>query len=448
MFDAQSQLLDNGLQIVVIPNHRAPLTHIMVWYKIGSSQETPGTSGSAHFLEHLMFKGTKSTAPGSYSRKIRAMGGEDNAFTSNDYTAYYATVPKENMRAVLALEADRMVNLAPPAEDVMSERDVVLEERRMRTDSNPSARLFEQLQAALFPSHPYGRPVIGWMGEVSGLQWDQAGSFYKTWYAPANAILVISGDTDMDEVLPLAKRLFGGLKNPKGGIPEKTFPVIPDFQGSELITLKDKLVNEPAFFRGYRVPSSVQNKKEALALQLLENILDGGAASPLYQTLVVKKKLAVSASLSYDGDNADEGAMWVSVVPQEGVSFERISEAVNALFADMIQNGVKQEDLNESKARLKNAAIFARDSLGAPASVIGQALATGSTLDDVENWPEDIDSVTAEQIQDVAKAYLNTQNGMEKTQFVTGYLQMPDGVRRASGQGPATIPSIDGGHVR
>lgn len=449
VFDAQSATLDNGMEVVVVPNHLAPLAHVMVWYKIGSSQETPGTSGSAHFLEHLMFKGTKSTEPGAYSRQIRAMGGEDNAFTSKDYTAYYATVPIDDMKQVFMMEADRMVNLDPPLKDVASERDVVLEERRMRTDSNPAARLFEQLQAALFPSHPYGRPVIGWMGEVSGLKWEQAGDFYHTWYAPGNAILVVSGDTDLDEVLPLAKRSFGRLKNPKSGIPTKAYPVIPDFQGSELITLSDPLVTEPAFYRGYRVPSAAKNKDDALALQLLENILDSGAASPLYKTLVVEKKLAVSASLSYSGDNVDEGSLWVSITPKEGVSFDRIGEAVNALFNDVIENGISETDLAEAKTRLKNAAIFARDSLGAPASIIGQALATGSTLDDVENWPEDIDKVTPAQIQDVAKTYLAAQNGIGETQYVTGYLEMPKGAKRGKTHGAATPPSqMSGGHVR
>ncbi|MAQ71381.1 MAG: peptidase M16 [Alphaproteobacteria bacterium] len=404
VFNAQSTKLDNGLEVVVIPNHRAPIVYHMLWYKVGSSQELSGESGSAHFLEHLLFKGTQKQEPGEFSRVVRRLGGEDNAFTSYDYTAYHQMIAKEHLPRMMELEADRMRNANAPEKEVLSEREVVLEERRQRTDNNPQAKFFEQLRSYLFPGHPYGKPVIGWMDEVSGLERDQALAFYNEWYTPSNAILVISGDVTLEEILTDIKETYGQVKGDPA--PEKTYPVIPDFKNDVRLEASDPQVKERLFAKGYRAPVYTKDKTASLAMSLLDDILGGGPSARLYKAIVIEQKKAVSASFSYNADYRDIGSAWFTAVPTEGTDFKELENAFISELEKLVEDGLNEGELSESKTRLKNAAIYARDSLGGPARIIGGSLATGSTLDEVETWPEQIMSITEEDIITTARNYL------------------------------------------
>ncbi len=424
LFNAESIQLDNGLQIIAIPNHRAPIVHHMLWYKAGAAQEITGHSGVAHFLEHLLFKGTnhpeRPLAAGEFSKHIQKLGGRDNAFTSNDATVFHQTVSKKHLKTVMQMEADRMRHAIPPEEHVLSERDVIIEERNQRTDNNPHARFYEQMRSALFSEHPYGRPIIGWSKEIQAMNSTDTKNFYNRWYHPNNAILVITGDVTLDEILPNIQSIYGVI--PKGtDIPIRHFPVIPDFEGKTVVTQHESQIKQPQWTRGYRVPSFHKNKEDALALQVLENILDGGATTRLYKKLTVEKKKAINVSLSYSPNNYGTASLWISATPAEGTSLQELETEIDALLTDLIAHGVTDQEISEAKTRLKNSAIFARDSLSTPAQIIGQALVTGSNLKDIETWDIQIDSVTKDQIQNVSNRYLKTGE-QETYNYVTGYL--------------------------
>lgn len=419
VFGAESAALDNGMQVVVVPNHRAPVATVMVWYRVGSINEGTGQSGLAHFMEHLMFKGTAKVGPGLYSRQIKALGGDENAFTSYDYTAYHSTIATKNLPKILELEADRMTGLTFPADQVTSELKVVLEERRQRTENDPRGYFYEQLRALLFVNHPYGRPVLGWMHEVDSLKRDNAMAFYRQWYAPNNAILVVSGDVTMKELKPLAQQYFGKLKPIK--LPARQWTTVPPLTGLPRLTLHTAEIRQPVLERLYRVPSYTQDKTESLALEVMENIMDGGAATRLYRTLVVEKKLASSVGMSYDATGLSDTTVTITAVPAEGVSLETLEKAIDETLRDFIKTGPTAQELREAKDRLKDAAVFARDSLMGPAMIFGQALASGETVADVETWPSQIEGVTDLQVVAAAKKYLNPDDyGLRP--YVTGYL--------------------------
>ncbi len=423
LFNAQSTTLDNGIEVVIIPNHRAPIVHHMLWYKAGSAQEINGHSGVAHFLEHLLFKGTnhpdRPLEAGEFSKRIRTMGGKDNAFTSKDYTAFYQTTSKEHLNTLMQMEADRIRHAMPPETHVLSERDVVIEERNQRTENNPQARFYEQMQATLFPNHPYGRPVIGWREEIRVMSHIDTKSFYDRFYHPNNALLIISGDITLENILPDIKRIYGAI--PAGEIFPRHFPTLPAFEGETRITHSEQQVKQPLWMRGYRVPSLRQNKEHALALQVLESILDGGPTTRLYKKLVVEDKKAIEISLSYRSDSYDTSSLWMSAVPAEGIALPDLETDIDMLLTQLIKKGITDQELLDAKTRLKNAAIFARDSLSTPAHIIGRALTTGSTLQDVETWDLHIDAVTKDQIQSVSELYLNPKN-RSTFNYITGFL--------------------------
>lgn len=424
VFGAKSATLENGLQVVVVENNRAPVVTHMVWYRVGSADETRGKSGIAHFLEHLMFKGSKQIGgpdlpPGEFSKIIRTLGGNDNAFTSNDYTAYFQSVPAEHLERVMRMEAGRMRGLMLPEKEVESERLVILEERRQRTDNDPAARLYETLGAALFPNHPYGTPIIGWYHEMEGLNWNDATSFYQQYYAPNNAILVVSGDVKAEDVFAKAAAIYGDLA-PSDTLPARVWPKSPPLAGQNVITYRHASVRQPQVVRLYRAPSAAQNEADSLALEVLAEIAAGGPSSRLYQSLVVRQKLASAASFSYDSNALDDGTLSLSGTPAEGVTPEALEAALEAEILKLAVEPVTEAELKESIQRMQDAAIFARDSLTGPAMTIGQALAAGQSLEDIESWPERIAGVTAAQIQDVAKRYLDPASAT--TRYVSGYL--------------------------
>lgn len=419
IFNAESFNLDNGLEIVVIPNHRAPVITHMVWYKVGAADEEHGVSGAAHFLEHLMFKGSEGLKPGEFSEKIRSLGGNDNAFTGQDYTAYHQSISVDQLETVMKMEAGRMRGLNPPPEQVVSENKVILEERRQRTDNNPRARFAEQLNAALYINHPYGNPIIGWADEMAALTWEKCKAFYDRWYGPNNAILVVSGDVTGQQVYDLAKKIYGPLQPVP--LPERVRAAVPPLQASVTVRLEDKTVHQPWVQRVFIVPSYRQSAKESLALQVLEELMAGGPTSRLYKALVVEQKIATSAGLSYQGSMWDDGDLDLYASPLPGQKPEDVMAALDEQIRLLIKNGIPEKELSDALTRMQAEAVYARDSLSGPATIFGYALASGSTIDDVEYWPYNIAAVTAEDILAAAKKYLDPDGPLEHPP-VTGYL--------------------------
>src|SRR5579863_7595291 len=336
--------LDNGLQVVVIPDHRTPVVTQMIWYKVGSADETPGKSGLAHFLEHLMFKGTSKHPAGEFSQTVLRIGGNENAFTSTDYTGYFQRVPREQLGKMMEFEADRMTGLVLKDENVLPERDVVLEEYNMRVANNPEARLTEQIMAALYLNHPYGRPVIGWHQEIEKLDREDALAFYKRFYAPNNATLVIAGDVDEKEVRPMAERTFGQVA-PQPSIPARRLrPQEPTPVAARTVTLADPRVEQPSMKRYYLVPSATTAAAgESPALDVLAQLMGSGSNSYLYRALVIDKPLAVSAGAGYQGTSLDATQFTISVAPKPGVDFAQVEQVVDHVIADLGQNAVPAE---------------------------------------------------------------------------------------------------------
>lgn len=419
VFNAESFTLENGLEVVVVPSHRAPVVTHMVWYKAGAADEPPGRSGIAHFMEHLMFKGSEGFGPGEFSEKIRSLGGNDNAFTGQDYTAYFQSIAAEHLETVMRMEAGRMRGMTLPPEEVESERKVIIEERRQRTDNDPGARFAEQMSAALFVNHPYGTPVIGWGHEMSVLTREDAKTFYDRWYGPNNAILIVSGDVTGPQVHELAKKIYGPLA--RVDVPPRNRPQPPPGESRLALTMFHADVREPVVQKMYRVPSAHQNKTEALALQVLEEIMGGGPTSRLYRALVVEQKIATSAGLSYRSAALDDAVLYLYAAPAPGQDHYAVNAALEEELRRLVRDGITADELNDAITRMQAEAIYALDSLSGPAMVFGQALATGATIDDVEYWPRDIAAVTAEQVQAAAAQYLDPDNPGTRPP-VTGYL--------------------------
>ncbi|MCK5285059.1 MAG: insulinase family protein [Alphaproteobacteria bacterium] len=422
VFNAQSYTLENGMDIVVIPNHRAPVVTHMVWYRVGAADESQGLSGIAHFLEHLMFKGSPviggdDLKPGELSKIVSSLGGRDNAFTGQDYTAYYQSIATKHLETVMRMEAGRMENINPPPEHVLSERDVIREERRQRTDNDPHALFNEELATAIYPNHPYGVPVIGWADEMEVLSWDDTKAFYDMWYAPNNATLIISGDVTGNQVYELAQKIYGQIQ--KHELPPRNRTSHPPKTKKQFpIKYEHKSIRQPLVKKAYKVPSFHQNKYDALALQIIEEIIGNGSTSRLYKSLVIEQKIASESGLYYNCKRLDKTSLWVYASPLPDIELEVIENALDLELKKLIENGVTAEELSDAKSRMQNKAIYARDSLTAPAMIIGSSLAAGLNLNDIEYWPDDISKVTAAQIQNVAKRYLDP----EKNTPVTGYL--------------------------
>ena len=420
VFFPESFTLSNGMQVVVVPNHRVPVVTHMVWYKVGAADEQRGQSGIAHFLEHLMFKGTEVIPPGEFSRIVAKNGGRDNAFTSYDYTAYYQNVARDRLEMVMRMEADRMANLKLTDAVVYPERDVIIEERRQRVENEPADRIGEQINATMFVHHPYGTPVIGWPQEMSTLTREMAESFYKTWYTPNNAILVVSGDITAAELKPLAERYYGAI--PARPVPERKRVSEPPMSAARQVVLRDEEVRQPSVRRTWIAPSyRVDPNDQAYALQVLAEIMSGGTTSRLYRSLVVDQKVATSAWLGYGPTAWDMATLGVGASPAAGVPMDKLESSLWAEIDKLLKSGVTEEEVATARKRMLAAAAYARDSLTGPAQTLGAALATGQSIDDVENWPVRIDAVTADQVNAAARAVLS------QTNHVTGLLLPPTG---------------------
>jgi len=407
--------LSNGMQVVVIPDHRAPVVTHMVWYRVGAADEPRGKSGIAHFLEHLMFKSTEKIASGEFSRIVSRMGGQDNAFTSQDATAYFQRIHKDRLGEVMAMEADRMVNLRLTEHEVLTERDVILEERRSRVENNPQAVLDEQMNAVLYYSHTYGIPVIGWEHEIARLTREDALSFYKHHYAPNNAILVVSGDVTPEEVRRLAEETYGKIPaNPE--IKPRVRPMDPEQRAARRVELKDPRAGKPSVQRYYVTPSYVTAKPgEAEALDLLMKIAGSGATSRLYQKLVATDKIASSAGGWYGGSSMDFGKIAVYAIPADGVSLETVEKAIDEVLADIIENGVTEAELARAKKAYLAEYVYESDNQATLARRYGWGLVVGRTVEDIEAWPERIAKVTLDDIKMAARRYLDPRRSVTGT---------------------------------
>jgi zinc protease len=414
--EVSSFTLDNGLDVVVIPDRRVPVVTHMVWYRNGSADDPLGQSGIAHFLEHLMFKGTERHPAGEFSQIVSALGGQENAFTSFDYTAYFQRVAKEHLKTMMEFEADRMTGLVLDEAVVAPERDVVLEERRMRVETDPAAQLSEAMAAALFVHHPYGIPIIGWMHEIETLDREHALSYYRRFYTPENAILVVAGDVGEDEVRGLAETTYGRVA-PHGDKPIRLRPREPEPRAARHVSVADPKVEQPTLQRLYLTPSCLTGQgRDALALELLAEVLGGGPTSYLYRKLVLERGVAVNAGSWYMGSAMEDTRFSIYAVPAAGVTLRNLEEAVDEAIAGIAANALDAEAVERAKTRLVAETIYASDSQSSLARIYGSALAIGETIEEVRRWPTDIEAVLRDDLATAAARFLNPPRS------VTGFL--------------------------
>jgi zinc protease len=427
--------LKNGLHVLVIPDHRAPVVTQMIWYKVGAADEPPGSSGIAHFLEHLMFKGTEQIPTGQFSKIVAKNGGEDNAFTNHDVTAYFQRVAKDRLPLVMQLEADRMENLRLTEDDVRTERDVILEERRSRVDNDPGSILQEQMMAALYANHPYGIPIIGWEHEIAALNRDDALSYYKRFYAPNNAILVIAGDVEPEEAKKLAEETYGKHSPNSALNGERHRPQEPEHFAPVRVTLEDPRAGRTTVQRFYLTPSYASAEPgEAEALDLLMRVAAAGSVSTIYKRLVVEDKKAANAGGWYSDSGLDSGRLGFYAIAAEGVTADDLDKAISGVVEDLKRNGVTQAELDRARASYIAEFVYTSDSQSRMARHYGWRLATGMSVADVEAWPDRLKQVTVDDIREAARKYLVDKNS------VTGYLLPAPEYTSSIGEKPANAP--------
>jgi zinc protease len=408
-------VLQNGLQVVVVPDHRAPVVTQMVAFKVGAIDDPPGISGLAHFFEHMMFRGTRSVPGGGFSQTIARNGGDDNAFTTHDYTVFHEQIAKDKLRLVAHLDADRMANLDLSDSAVAAERDVVLEERRLRVDSDPQALVEEQAEAALYLSHPYARPVIGWPDEVRHIGRAEADDFYRRHYAPNNAILIVAGDVTPEEVRAAAEAEYGQIAARELGA--RVDFAQPKRLGETRIVVNRKDAKVPMFLRLYRVESYAEAAPgQAEALEVLARLLGGDATSALYHKLVVERRIATDVSASYDGYARDSGQFSITATPRPGVSLDTVEHAIDEVINSTFRRPPAKAELARAKAQLVAGATFRRDSQFEMATAYARALAVGLTMFDVQQWPVRIQNMKAKDVQKAAAS------GLNRVESVTAYL--------------------------
>jgi len=398
-FEVETALLDNGLQVVVVPDHRAPLITQAVYYKAGAADEPAGKGGLAHFLEHMMFQGTTTTPGEDYRNTIARYGGEENAFTAQDMTGYWQTVAVEAMEIVMELESDRMANLRILPEDFESEREVLKEERRSRYESDPGGPFSEAMSAALYLAHPYRLPVIGWMHDIESNTLQDAVDFYKKWYVPNNAILVIAGDTTLAEVLPLAEKYYGVI--PRGADPVRARPQEPPQLAERRVILYDDRVRQPSFSRSYVTSSRTARDGLAPALSMLSQILSGSTGR-FYQALVVDQGIATSAGTFYSGGAMDQTQFGVWVSPARDADLDAVEAALDAEIARVVAVGVTQEELDLAKNGTLSALIFSRDSVTRLGRRVGAGLVIGLSIEEIVGWSDEISAVTVADVNAAA----------------------------------------------
>jgi zinc protease len=398
--------LDNGMKVVVREDRRAPSVVHMVWYRSGAMDEPAGVTGVAHVLEHMMFKGTRKVGPGEFNARVAALGGRDNAFTSRDYTAYFQQIPPAHLGAVMALEADRMKNLALTDDAFSREIEVIKEERRLRTDDRPRALVYEQLMATAFQVHPYHHPIIGWMPDLVTMTAEDARTWYKNWYAPNNACLVVIGDVDHQAVFKLARQHYGLLKPAK--LPARRISAEPTQIGQRAVVVRAP-AELPYLAMAWRVPSlrNPANDREAFALQMLSEILDGYDGARLNRRLVREQRIAVSAGAGYDGINRGPALFFLEGSPAPGQSVEALEAALRAELQRIRDEGVSEDELNRVKNQALATRIYSRDSLMGQAMEIGQLETAGLSWRDEVRLLAGLRAVTAEEVREVARRYFD-----------------------------------------
>jgi len=397
--------LANGMQVVVIPDHRVPVATHMVWYRAGAADDPWGTSGIAHFLEHLMFKSTKNMKSGEFSRIITGLGGRDNAQTNYDTTFYFQRVAKQHLRTVMALEADRMVDLRLVEEEVRSERNVIQEERRSSVDGNPVRILDEQMQAALYLNHPYGRPALGWMEEMSKLSRQDAVTFYKRFYTPNNAVLVVAGDVTPEEVRSLAQTTYGLIKRSTDLAPHNR-PKEPEPVAARRVRLEDARAGTITLLRYYLVPSYPSARPGvAESLELLARVVGGDDSSRLYRELVAKN-LASAAGSDYIGNGLESGRMAFVIMPLPGILPEQVEAVLDRTIADIGDKGITQDELDRAKSTLEAMRVFESDNQMTLARRYGEGVALGRSIADLDDVPRRIQAIGVDDIKRVAREYL------------------------------------------
>lgn len=422
--------LDNGLETIVIEDHRAPVVVQMVWYKIGSADEPPGKSGIAHYLEHLMFKGTEKLEPGEFSKTVTANGGSDNAFTSYDYTAYFQRIASDRLPLIMEMEADRMANLQIGEDDWKAERQVVLEERAQRIDSDPGSLFAEERNAVQYYNHPYGRPVIGWRAEMEGLTREDAITWYDEHYSPNEAILILAGDVTPEKARELAEKYYGAIPA-KGEAEPRLRPQEPKQNASRRMTMHDPRVAQPTMVRSYLTTErNAGDQDEAAARSVLAELLGGSM-----QTSVLGRELAIPGkalwvNAGYNGLSVDPVTFSVSMVPAPDISPQEAEKLLDKALADFVKNGPDEADLERVKTKIRAAQIYARDSAHGRAYDYGQGLATGLSIEDVNSWPDILAEVTVADVQKAAEDILTSQA------HVTGWL-MPDKAEEKPAQASA-----------
>ncbi len=416
--------LDNGLEVVVLEDHRAPVVVQMVWYRVGAADEAPGVSGIAHYLEHLMFKGTDTLKPGEFSQVVSANGGSDNAFTSQDYTGYFQRVSADRLELMMKMEADRMRNLQLDGTDILTERKVILEERNQRTESDPAALFSEQRTAAQYQNHPYGIPVIGWEHEIEALDLEDAMSFYRTFYAPNNAVLIVAGDVEPDAVKALAEQYYGVLE-PTENLPERERPQEPPQLAERRLVFEDARVAQPYVIRTYLAPERDSGaQQEAAALTLLAEVLGGSSqTSVLGRRLQFEEKVALYTSAFYGGTSLDDTTFGLVIVPAPGVGLQEAEDALDAEIAAFLERGVDADQLDRIKMQLRASLVYSEDSVESRARAYGGALTSGLTLQDVADWPDILQAVTADDIIAAGRAVF------DRNAAVTGWLTAPSNAK-------------------
>ena len=400
--------LANGLRVVVIPDRRAPVVTHMVWYRAGAADEPRGKSGIAHYLEHLLFKGTPDVPMGVFANAVASVGGQENAFTSQDYTAYFQRVSPDQLATVMAYEADRMVNLELDEAMIATERQVILEERASRVGASPGAELGQAVSAALYANHPYGTPIIGWENEIRDLSAEDAIAFYKRFYRPDNAVVVIAGDVDPADAFRLAEETYGAIAA-KGPAPERVRPTEPESRVTRTVELADPRVSRPSVSLTWLAPSyETAEPGEAEALELLAGVLSDGTTTRLYRSLVVQNALAAGAGAYYDGSSLDSGRFTLSITPANGVSLEDAEAAIREEVARVARDGVTRDEVDRARDRMFTSVVFARDNQAAMARILGMSVAGGADLEEIAAWPERMASVTPQMVQEAAKRFDGT----------------------------------------
>jgi zinc protease len=399
---AQEHKLENGLRIIVKEDHRSPVVVSMIWYRVGSMDETTGVTGVAHVLEHMMFKGTQAVPGGEFSKMIAAAGGRDNAFTSRDYTAYFQQLHKSKLPLALKLEADRMRNLVLSREEFEKEIKVVMEERRWRTDDKPRSLVYENLMASAYQAHPYRHPIIGWMADLENMGVGDTRAWYDTWYSPNNAILVVVGDVDANQVFELAKQQFGAIK-PRPLLERKPQQE-PTQAGTRRVTVKAP-AELPYLMMAWHAPAlrDAEREWEPYALDILSGVLDGSDAARLTRSLVRESQLASSIGVSYDTTARGPSLFIIEGTPTQGKTPAELEAGIRAELDKVIREGVSEEELKRVKAQVIADEVFKRDSMFYQAMQIGQIETAGLSHRAIDLMVEKLKQVTAQQVQQVAR---------------------------------------------